>query len=43
MIVSFSHLSVVKELINIYHSGILAEKIKSDLENGRESESYERN
>ena len=35
-------MSVVKEIINCYHSGIFAEKIKSDLQNGLESDAYDK-
>lgn len=40
MIICFSHISIVKELINVYHAGIFLEKLKNDLENAKETESY---
>ena len=36
---SFSYLSIVKEIINVFQAGLLAEKLKSDIDNGIHDES----
>jgi len=39
VIMSFSYLSIVKEIINVFQAGLLAEKLKSDIDNGIHDES----